>query len=103
MSEEAEIERNVLRDQIAEAGEESIAEAAARAAKKIHIEPCACGQTPEGLIVQAQERAKYGMVTGQCCRRWYVEFANYFEEVPDKVLANAAEAWNTAPRPAAGE
>ncbi len=71
--------------------------------KQLHLEPCACGETPEGLIIQAQERAKYGMATGTCCRRWYVEFNNYYEQDQNLMLANAASAWNEAPRVVAAE
>jgi hypothetical protein len=81
---------------------EAVKEAIAKQEKpKIELNPCPCGETPEGLYIEMPERGKYGRASGQCCAEWSIEFRNGYEANPDKTLAKAAKAWNDAPRAAA--
>lgn len=59
---------------------------------------CPCGQIPEDLIIEVAERAKYGLVMGDCCGAWSVEFRNGYQKDPDVTNRLAATAWNSAPR-----
>lgn len=67
-------------------------------AEKIVLEPCPCGKIPEGLMIEMQERAKYGRVMGNCCTEWAVEFRNGYSEDQERTLVKAQQAWNAAPR-----
>ena len=60
--------------------------------------PCPCGKQPEAIIVECQERAKFGRVMGSCCAEWSVEFRNSYAADPQETQAKASKAWNEAPR-----
>ena len=65
------------------------------------LNPCPCGETPTALIVECEDRAKWGRVAGNCCNDWIVEFRNgYAAEGSAESMERAAEAWNSAPRKA---
>ena len=66
----------------------------------VTLNPCPCGETPEGLYIEMPERGKYGRASGQCCAEWGVEFKNNFEADGNKTMLKAAKAWNEAPRAA---
>ena len=65
---------------------------------KIDLEPCPCGKVPEGLMIEMQERGKYGRTMGDCCAEWAVEFRNGYTADQQETLKKAAAAWNAAPR-----
>lgn len=93
MTEEAEIERNVLRDQIADGDE--VAQT-----PKNELEPCPCGEVPAELNLEVGQRAKYGRVVGSCCGEWSIEFRNGYTTDMAVTVQRAQKAWNDAPRSA---
>lgn len=66
---------------------------------KVELKPCPCGATPEGLLIEMPERAKYGVTMGDCCGVWLVEFRNGYTNDREVTLKRAQDAWNNAPRP----
>ena len=66
--------------------------------EKIHLELCPCGQRPDLLIIEMQERAKWGRAFGDCCSEWMIEFRNGYTAEPKVSQVRAAAAWNDMPR-----
>ncbi|KPK72258.1 MAG: hypothetical protein AMJ84_04530 [Acidithiobacillales bacterium SM23_46] len=67
--------------------------------RKVELQPCPCGKTPGGLLIEMPERAKYGAAMGDCCGMWIVEFRNGYATEHEITLKRAQDAWNNAPRP----
>jgi hypothetical protein len=67
-------------------------------AQQALIKSCPCGRTPDNLIIEVAERAKYGLAMGDCCGTWSIEFRNGYQK--DRLVTEqlATEAWNSAPR-----
>jgi hypothetical protein len=59
---------------------------------------CPCGKVPDAIIVECQERAKWGRVMGNCCAEWSLEFKNNYMSDPQETQRRASKAWNEAPR-----
>lgn len=66
--------------------------------EKIHLEPCPCGKTPDLLIIEMPERAKWGRAFGDCCSEWAIEFRNGYTADGKVSQKRAAKAWNETPR-----
>ena len=77
---------------------EALNNAEAANTKLPDLKPCPCGKVPKMLMIQCQERAKYGQMTGDCCGEWTIEFKNGYESDKQVSLNKAVEAWNGAPR-----
>lgn len=82
---------------------EAVSEAVKQQQQNVTLKPCPCGNTPSGLLIEMQERAKYGQAMGDCCGAWIVEFRNGYTKDNELTLKRAQDAWNNAPRQEAAE
>lgn len=63
------------------------------------LNPCPCGKIPEFVTLTYGYSSKWGLVMGNCCSEWMVEFRTGFQPLDSKEAMDAAvEAWNAAPR-----
>lgn len=60
--------------------------------------PCACGEVPTDLVVAMQPGSKRGVVQGNCCGLWSIEFFAGYPKSDAEAVEKANQAWNDAPR-----
>lgn len=64
-----------------------------------NLEGYPCGAKPTPLNLTEGKTCKYGLVCGDCCGEWLVEFrADHCEIDSEECVALAKEAWNQAAR-----
>lgn len=63
---------------------------------------CPCGETPAELFVRLPKGSKQGIVAGNCCGDWLLEFKAGYPKDDADLLERGKMAWNNQPRGTAG-
>lgn len=59
---------------------------------------CPCGEAPTDLMIHVPQGSKYGIVSGNCCGTWNIEFKAGFPKDNQDLAQKAEQAWDEAPR-----
>lgn len=67
--------------------------------QKLDLAPCPDGSVPENLLLEMnRNNPKVGIARGDSCPDWGVEFLIVNPNDQERLVRDAAAAWNNAPR-----